>query len=70
MSPEPWVRMHAAAVCVFLVAAMILGEIPNVTKTYHVLGIDLTGETLHRVLTYAVFLLVLMPLIFGNGRGL
>src|SRR4029078_10208717 len=47
-------------------AAMILGEIPNVTKIYHVLGIDLTGETLHRVLTYAVFLLVLLPLIFGG----
>src|SRR5262245_25292286 len=47
-------------------AAMILGEIPNVAKTYHVLGIDLTGETLHRVLTYVVFLMVLLPLIFGG----
>jgi hypothetical protein len=47
-------------------AAVILGEIPDVTKTYHILGMALTGETIHRDLTYVVFLLALVPLIFGG----
>jgi hypothetical protein len=46
--------------------AVILGEIPNVQKTYHVLGFDMLGETFLRGLTYVVFALVLLPLIFGG----
>src|SRR5262245_33157884 len=47
-------------------AAVILGEIPNVAKTYHILGASLTGETIHRILTYVTFLVVLVPLVFGG----
>src|SRR6476620_3846721 len=47
-------------------AAMVLGEIPNVTKTYQVLGVSLTGEAVHRILTYVTFLVVLVPLVFGG----
>src|SRR4051794_19527076 len=47
-------------------AAVILGEIPNVTKTYDIWGVSLTGETVHRILTYFTFLVVLVPLVFGG----
>jgi hypothetical protein len=47
-------------------AAVILGEIPNVKKTYDVLGTHLTGKAIHQILTYATFLIVLMPLVFGG----
>lgn len=47
-------------------AAVILGEIPNVTKTYHIWGASLTGEAVHRILTYVTFLVVLVPLVFGG----
>src|SRR6478672_11076599 len=47
-------------------AAVILGEIPNVQKTYHIWGAAFTGETIHRILTYVTFLIVLLPLIFGG----
>src|SRR6476620_10429643 len=47
-------------------AAVILREIPQLDKTYHLLGLDLTGKTLLQFLKYSVFLLVLVPLIFGG----
>jgi hypothetical protein len=47
-------------------AALLLGEIPNVSHTYNLWGIATTGETIHRTLTYVVFLLVLVPLFFGG----
>jgi hypothetical protein len=46
--------------------AVILGEIPNVEKTYNVLGSALTGQEFLRYLTYVVFLLALVPLVFGG----
>lgn len=46
--------------------AVLLGEIPDVQKTYEILGVALTGEGFLRLLQYAVFLLVLLPLIFGG----
>jgi Mn2+/Fe2+ NRAMP family transporter len=47
-------------------AAVLLGEILDSEKTYDVLGMAMTGESFHRLLQYAVFLLVLLPLIFGG----
>jgi hypothetical protein len=47
-------------------AAVMLGEIPNVEKTYDVLGMSLTGKALIQVLQYGVFVIVLIPLIFGG----
>jgi Mn2+/Fe2+ NRAMP family transporter len=46
--------------------AVILGEIPDVTKVYHFLGFDMTGQVFLRFLTYIVFIIALMPLIFGG----
>lgn len=46
--------------------AVILGEIPDIHKTYHVLGIDMSGEVFLRSLSYIVFILALLPLIFGG----
>ena len=47
-------------------AAVILGEIPDVEKTYQVLGMSAQGQTFLWVLKLAVFFLVLVPLIFGG----
>ncbi|MEX0611127.1 MAG: Nramp family divalent metal transporter [Pirellulales bacterium] len=47
-------------------AAVILGEIPDVDKIYDVWGVALQGQTFLRLLTYVVFLLALLPLIFGG----
>ncbi len=47
-------------------AAVIVGEIPNIDKTYDVLGISLGGKALLQVLKYLVFLGVLVPLVFGG----
>jgi hypothetical protein len=47
-------------------AAVIVGEIPKLSKIYHVLGLDLTGQTLLQVLKYVVFLVILVPLVFGG----
>jgi len=46
--------------------AVLLGEIPDVDKVYSILGLALTGQTFLRYLTYAVFVLTLLPLIFGG----
>jgi hypothetical protein len=46
--------------------AVILGEIPDAKKVYDVLGMALTGEVFLRSLAYVVFLLALLPLIFGG----
>jgi Mn2+/Fe2+ NRAMP family transporter len=46
--------------------AVILGEIPDIHKTYHVVGLDMTGEVFLRSLTYVVFIASLMPLVFGG----
>lgn len=47
-------------------AAVILGEIPDVDKTYLVWGKALQGQTFLRLLTYVVFVMALVPLIFGG----
>lgn len=47
-------------------AAVILGEIPDVDKTYLVWGAALQGKTLLRLLTYVVFVMALLPLVFGG----
>jgi Mn2+/Fe2+ NRAMP family transporter len=46
--------------------AVVLGEIPDIHKIYHVLGFDMTGQVFLRSLTYVVFLLCLMPLVVGG----
>jgi Mn2+/Fe2+ NRAMP family transporter len=48
------------------IAAILLGQIPDVTKTYDLWGMSLTGESIHRWISYGVLLLVLVPLIFGG----
>jgi hypothetical protein len=48
------------------IAAILLGQIPDVTKTYDLWGMSLTGESIHRWISYCVLLLVLVPLIFGG----
>lgn len=47
-------------------AALLLGEIPDIEKTYSVLGIGITGENFIQTVQYGVFLLVLLPLFFGG----
>jgi hypothetical protein len=46
--------------------AVLLGEIPDVDKTYDLLGMALQGKTVLLVLKYIVFGLVLVPLVFGG----
>src|SRR4051812_1856878 len=46
--------------------AVMLGEIPDVEKTYHIIGLALTGQEFLRYLTYVVFIIALLPLIFGG----
>ena len=46
-------------------AAVMVGEIPDLHKTYSILGLALTGQALLQVLKYVVFLGVLCALIFG-----
>jgi hypothetical protein len=77
--PGPWfwlivyVFLDFGSIFPYLVAnaatplgAVIVGEIPDITKTYHVLGFDMTGQVFLRTLTYIVFLLALSPLVFGG----
>jgi hypothetical protein len=47
-------------------AAVILGEIPSSTQEYDLLGMTLTGKAIIQWLQYVVFILVLVPLIFGG----
>lgn len=47
-------------------AAVVLGEVPNSAQQYSVFGSMHTGEEIIRWLQYVVFLLVLVPLIFGG----
>jgi hypothetical protein len=47
-------------------AAVILGEIPDINKSYQLLGMSITGLALLQTLKYIVFLLVLVPLAFGG----
>jgi hypothetical protein len=47
-------------------AALILGEIPKSDHQYLLLGTTLTGQAIIQSLQYVVFLLVLVPLIFGG----
>src|SRR6185503_17479702 len=44
-------------------AAVIVGEIPKLQRVYHLLGFDLTGQSLLQILKYAVFLAILLPLV-------
>src|SRR3954467_13860645 len=77
--PGPWfwlvvyVFLDFGSVFPYLVAnaatplgAVILGEIPDVAKTYHLAGLDFTGQVFLRFLTYVVFILALLPLVFGG----
>jgi hypothetical protein len=47
-------------------AAVIIGEVPKVEKTYPLLGLSITGLTLLQVLKYVVFLGILIPLALGG----
>jgi len=47
-------------------AAVMLGETPNIERTYNIGGILLDGKTLLQYWTYVVFLLVLVPLVVGG----
>jgi Mn2+/Fe2+ NRAMP family transporter len=46
--------------------AVLVGEVPKLDKVYHLLGIAIGGKALLQLLKYAVFLGVLVPLIFGG----
>src|SRR5262245_44189588 len=46
--------------------AVMLGEIPDVQKSYVIWGLVLDGKTLLQYGTYVVFLLVLIPLVVGG----
>jgi hypothetical protein len=48
------------------IAALILGEVPSSTGKYEILGSTFSGAAIMQALQYVVFLLVLMPLIFGG----
>ncbi len=47
-------------------AAVMVGEIVQVDRTYTVLGIDTTGQTLLQVLKYVCFVGIMVPMIFGG----
>ena len=47
-------------------AAVILGEIPDIHKTYALWGQSIEGSTFLLLLKYVVFLMVLVPLIVGG----
>ena len=47
-------------------AAVLVGEIPEINKTYTLLGITISGLALLQTLKYIVFLAVLVPLAFGG----
>ncbi len=47
-------------------AAVVVGEIPDVEKTYVLLGIALKGDAMLRIFTYVVFVMALVPLVFGG----
>jgi hypothetical protein len=47
-------------------AAVILGEIPSSTAQYDILGGSFSGKAIIQSLQYVVFLIVLVPLIFGG----
>jgi hypothetical protein len=46
--------------------ALIMGEIPHLDKTYEILGVAMLGQTMLQWLKYVVFLVVLLPLVFGG----
>jgi hypothetical protein len=48
------------------IASILLGQILDVKNTYDLWGMTLSGETIHRWISYGVFLAVLTPLIFGG----
>src|SRR5262245_21102594 len=48
------------------IAAIVLGEVPNSAANYQFLGMDFTGKALIKVFQCGVFLLVIIPLIFGG----
>ncbi len=47
-------------------AAVVLGEIPSIEKTYDLWGVVLNGKTLLQYFTYVVFLLAMVPLVVGG----
>ncbi len=47
-------------------AAVLLGEIPEIDKTYEVFGTALEGKTILLILKYLVFAMVMVPLLVGG----
>jgi hypothetical protein len=47
-------------------AAVMVGEIPDVEKVYTLLGVDMKGAVLLRGLQYLCFTAILLPMIFGG----
>jgi hypothetical protein len=47
-------------------AAVIVGEIPDPTATYTLLGQPIVGATLLRALQYLCFFAILIPMVFGG----
>jgi hypothetical protein len=47
-------------------AAVIVGEVAQLDRTYEVLGLALTGERLLQILQYVVFIGMLVPLVIGG----
>ena len=47
-------------------AAVMVGEVPRIEKTYELLGLAITGKALIQLLKYVVFIGMLVPLVFGG----
>jgi hypothetical protein len=47
-------------------AAVMVGEVPRIEKTYELLGLAITGKALIQGLKYVVFIGMLVPLVFGG----
>src|SRR6185436_8289994 len=47
-------------------AAVMVGEVPRIEKTYDLLGLAITGKALIQGLKYVVFIGMLVPLVFGG----
>ncbi len=48
------------------IASILLGQILDVKEMYDLWGMTFSGQTIHRWISYGVFLTVLTPLIFGG----
>ncbi len=57
---------YLAASAATPLASVVVGEIPDADKVYVLFGVAMYGKTLLRWFTYVVFLLSLVPLVFGG----